>query len=124
MTNDSFRGIDITLPWQGAIAAPALDSQLPTSDKCYRWLGAIILLVAFIGFGGWATTAELAIAVVAAGEVFVESFKKTIQHLEGGIVEKIFVQDGGHVESGDTLLIFDKTQMLSQLQIARSQYLT
>lgn len=124
MTNDSFRSIDVALPWQGAIATPVLDSQLPTSDKCYRWLGAAILLVAFIGFGGWAATAELAIAVVAVGEVSVGSFKKTIQHLEGGIVEKIFVQDGDYVEAGDTLLILDRTQTLSQLQIARSQYLT
>jgi epimerase transport system membrane fusion protein len=113
----------IALSRQNQIVPLTPDNQLPISDKYYRWLGTIILLVAFGGFGGWATTADLAIAVVATGTVSVESFKKTIQHLEGGIVEEIFVQDGDHVEAGDTLLVFDKTQALSQLQIARSQYL-
>jgi epimerase transport system membrane fusion protein len=113
----------VALSRQNQIVPLTPDNQLPISDKYYRWLGTIILLVAFGGFGGWATTADLAIAVVATGTVSVESFKKTIQHLEGGIVEEIFVQDGDHVEAGDTLLVFDKTQALSQLQIARSQYL-
>lgn len=115
------RSIDIT-PQQPALPASAA-SQLPTGDKKYRRLGAIILLVAFGGFGGWAATADLAVAVVAPGSVSVESFKKTIQHLEGGIVQKILVDDGDHVEAGDPLVVLDNTQALSQLQIARSQYL-
>lgn len=118
------RSIDITPPSQSTAAsstAPAYE--LPTSDKRYRRLGMIILLIAFGGFGGWAITAELAIAVVAPGAVSVETFKKTIQHLEGGIVEKILVQNGDHVDAGETLLIFDDTQARAQLQIARSQYL-
>jgi epimerase transport system membrane fusion protein len=124
MADNNSRSIDIVLPRQDVIATPALaDSQLPTSDKLYRRLGAVILIVAFGGFGGWAITADLAVAVVAAGAVSVESFKKTIQHLEGGIVEEILVQDGDHVEAGDTLLVLDKTQALSQLQIERLQYL-
>jgi epimerase transport system membrane fusion protein len=123
MAEDNSRDMYVALSRQNPIVPLTPDNQLPISDKYYRWLGTIILLVAFGGFGGWATTADLAIAVVATGTVSVESFKKTIQHLEGGIVEEIFVQDGDHVEAGDTLLVFDKTQALSQLQIARLQYL-
>ncbi|MDR9440878.1 MAG: HlyD family type I secretion periplasmic adaptor subunit, partial [Halomonas sp.] len=58
--------------------------KLPTSDKGYRRLGLVILLIAFGGFGTWALTASLAVAVVAPGSVSMESFKRTVQHLEGG----------------------------------------
>ncbi|KFI22470.1 HlyD family type I secretion periplasmic adaptor subunit [Nitrosococcus oceani] len=124
MENTPLPTLDIVPPWQEAITPSASDRQIPISDKYYRWLGMVILLLAFGGFGGWALTADLAVAVVATGAVSVESFKKTIQHLEGGIVEEIWVQDGDHVEAGSTLLILDKTRALSQLQIARMQYLT
>ncbi|MEA3252959.1 MAG: HlyD family type I secretion periplasmic adaptor subunit [Pseudomonadota bacterium] len=124
MAGDNSRSIDVTPPRPptgGDSSAPA--STLPISDKRYRWLGLAILLVAFGGFGGWAATAELAVSVVAPGAVSVESFKKTIQHLEGGIVKKINVEDGDRVEAGDTLLVIDNTQARSQLEISRSQYL-
>ncbi|GAA5173001.1 HlyD family type I secretion periplasmic adaptor subunit [Modicisalibacter zincidurans] len=123
MAGDNSRSIDITPPRQLSSGESAPASSLPTSDKRYRWLGLAILLVAFGGFGGWAATADLAVSVVAPGAVSVESFKKTIQHLEGGIVEKINVEDGDHVEAGDTLLVIDNTQARSQLEISRSQYL-
>nr|WP_298410283.1 HlyD family type I secretion periplasmic adaptor subunit [uncultured Halomonas sp.] len=117
------RSIDVT-PQQAlpGSAAPSA-GKLPTSDKRYRRLGFGILLVAFGGFGGWAATANLAVAVVAPGSVSVESFKKTVQHFEGGIVKDILVRDGDHVEAGEPVVILNNTQALSQLQIARSQYL-
>jgi epimerase transport system membrane fusion protein len=83
----------------------------------------VILLVAFGGFGTWALTASLAVAVVAPGNVSMESFKRTIQHLEGGIVQEILVEDGDRVDVGDPLIVLSDTQSRSQLDIARSQYL-
>ncbi|QTP58517.1 HlyD family type I secretion periplasmic adaptor subunit [Billgrantia antri] len=96
---------------------------LPTEGRGYRRLGLAILLVAFGGFGGWAVSADLAIAVVATGKVSVASFKKTVQHYEGGIVSEIRVADGDHVEAGDVLVVLDNTRAASQLQVARTQYL-
>lgn len=104
-----------------------LDSQaeevLPTNDKGYRRFGFGVLIVALGGFCVWAFTASLAVAVVAPGSVSIESFKRTVQHLEGGIVETLPVSDGDHVEAGDTLMVLSDTQSRSQLEIARSQYL-
>lgn len=119
MAGDLSPSLDIMQPLQERVPVSAL----PLSDKRYRCLGLAVLLVAFGGFGSWAVTADLAVAVVASGAVSVESFKKIVQHLEGGIVEAILVQDGDQVEAGDPLLILNKTQELSQLQIVRSQYL-
>ncbi|WP_231489535.1 HlyD family type I secretion periplasmic adaptor subunit [Billgrantia saliphila] len=96
---------------------------LPIDGRRYRRLGLLILLVALGGFGGWALAANLAIAVVAPGKVSVASFKKTVQHYEGGIVREIRVTDGDHVEAGDVLVVLDNTRAASQLQVARTQYL-
>ncbi|PJX13586.1 HlyD family type I secretion periplasmic adaptor subunit [Halomonas sp. 141] len=97
--------------------------KLPTGDKGYRRLGYGILLFALGGFTLWSVTASLAVAVVAPGSVSIESFKRTVQHLEGGIVRELLVEDGDKVEAGDTLVVLSDTQSRSQLEIARSQYL-
>ena len=62
--------------------------------------GLLIVLVSFIGFGGWAALAPLSSAAVAPGAVKVESNRKTVQHLEGGIIEKLRVRDGDAVQAG------------------------
>ncbi|WP_447553449.1 HlyD family type I secretion periplasmic adaptor subunit [Vreelandella sp. EE22] len=114
--------IDVTPQGPATIDGEATE-QLPTSDKGYRKLGYAILVIALGGFILWSVTASLAIAVVAPGNVSIESFKRTVQHLEGGIVRELLVEDGDRVEAGDTLLVLSDTQSRSQLEIARSQYL-
>ncbi|RUR32499.1 HlyD family type I secretion periplasmic adaptor subunit [Vreelandella andesensis] len=107
----------------GANIAPAANDELPLEDKRYRRLGIAILILAVGGFGSWSVFANLAVSVVAPGSVSVESFTKTVQHLEGGIVERILVEDGDQVEVGDVLMVLDDTQAYSQLQVTRSNYL-
>jgi len=114
--------IDVT-PKEPVTIDGEASEKLPTSDKGYRRLGFGILFVALGGFILWSVTASLAIAVVAPGSVSIESFKRTVQHLEGGIVEQLLVEDGDKVEAGDTLLVLSDTQASSQLAIARSRYL-
>jgi HlyD family secretion protein len=70
-----------------------------------------IIIAGFFGvFGIWAATAPLASAAVAQGTVSPEGSRKTIQHLEGGIIKKILVRDGDTVQAGDLLVILDDTQ--------------
>lgn len=95
----------------------------PVGDRPHRRLGLVLLVVCLFGFGGWALSAELAVSVIAPGRVTVASAKKTVQHLEGGIVRRIGVEDGDRVEEGEPLLVLDDTRVESRLQIARSQYL-
>ncbi|MBY6112327.1 HlyD family type I secretion periplasmic adaptor subunit [Halomonas sp. DP1Y21-3] len=104
-----------------ATASP--ENQVPVDLRPYRRWGLAILLVAFGGFGVWSVTAHLAVSVVAPGSVSVESFTKTIQHLEGGIVADVLVEDGDHVEAGDPLIVLDDTQALAQQRIAETEYL-
>ncbi|USZ51526.1 HlyD family type I secretion periplasmic adaptor subunit [Halomonas sp. H10-59] len=102
--------------------SPSQDD-LPLQDTRYRRMGLIILLVAFGGFGSWSVMASLAVSVVAPGSVSVESFTKTVQHLEGGIVEQIHVEDGSQVEAGAPLITLDDTQAMAQSRIVETEYL-
>lgn len=97
---------------------------LPTSGRAVHWVGIAIVLIAFGGFGAWAVLANLSVAVVATGTVSVASFKKTVQHFEGGIVSAIDVDDGDRVTAGETLMVLDDTQSASQLEIARANAFT
>lgn len=114
--------IDVTPKGPATIEGEASE-HLPTSDKGYRTLGFAVLFIALGGFVLWATTATLAVAVVAPGDVSVASFKRTIKHLEGGVVKELPVADGDQVEAGDPLLVINDTQVRSQRDIARSKYL-
>ncbi len=68
-------------------------------------LGGVTVIALLVGVvGGWAATVEISGAIVAHGAVVVDTNEKKVQHVTGGIVSKIFVRDGAHVEAGDLLV--------------------
>lgn len=77
-------------------------------------------------FGGsfyvWAASAPIEGAVVAPGVVIVDSNVRTVQHLEGGIVEQILVRDGDKVDSGQVLVKLQNTVSSSNRNELMSQY--
>ena len=60
-------------------------------------IGGLICSFAFGGFLIWASIAPLAEGVVVYGKVAVENNRKTIQHLEGGIIQDILVLSLIHI---------------------------
>lgn len=87
-----------------------------------RRTGILIAVAVFGVFGLWATLAPLNGAAHAPGTVTVRSYKQVVQHLEGGMVREIHVQNGDFVEAGAPLLALDSTQSLAQLEIANAQF--
>ena len=73
-------------------------------------VGVGVIAFTFVVLGGWSAVARLDSAVVADGAIAIESNRKTIQHLEGGIVREILVRDGDTVRQGDTLVRLDPTR--------------
>jgi HlyD family secretion protein len=84
-------------------------------------IGLAITIVLIGGVGGWATTAQLAGAVIAPGTIVVESNVKKVQHPTGGIVGEILVKEGGEVEAGQVVLRLDDTVTKATLGVVRSQ---
>ena len=85
---------------------------VPLSDdstRPYILTGLAVLIILLGGLAAWATTARIAGAVVAPGTVAVESNRKTVDHLEGGIVGDILVQEGDRVDAGQLLIRLDDT---------------
>ncbi|QDX82047.1 hypothetical protein B9N43_12800 [Denitratisoma sp. DHT3] len=100
-----------------AAAGPDADPNKPAR------LGLLILLIGFGGFLLWALLAPLDSGVPAGGVISVESQRKTVQHLSGGIVEKIAVREGDEVKAGQVLVVLNSTQARANLGIIRTQYL-
>lgn len=97
--------------------------ELPDAD--FRRAGRAGLWVLLVGFGGflaWATLAPLDEGVPAPGVVSVESKRKRIDHLTGGIVEKILVREGQQVRAGQELVVLNETQTRAALNAVRSQW--
>ena len=85
-------------------------------------LGLWILGVGFGGFLAWAIIAPLGEGVPAPGVVSVESKRKRIDHLTGGIIEKILVREGQQVQEGDPLIALNETQARAALNAIESQW--
>lgn len=95
----------------------------PVDDTPLRRLGLGLVALVLGGLGTWAALAPLSSAALAPGMVIVENYRKTIQHLEGGIVNQILVKDGEWVEKDQVLLTLSDTQSRAQLEVLWGQYL-
>lgn len=82
----------------------------------------VVICVTFGGFLAWATTARLDRGAFATGSVVVDSHRKTVSHLEGGILSRMLVMEGDTVKAGRPLLLLDATQADSILGQVRGQY--
>jgi HlyD family type I secretion membrane fusion protein len=76
--------------------------------------GGAVAACFFGGLGGWAAMAPLAGAALAPAVVAPDGSRKTIQHLEGGIIRRILVRDGSHVAAGQALIELDDTAARSE----------
>lgn len=107
---------------QQASSAPAQNEvALKSNPLPVMRVGLLVVLIGFVGFLAWAALAPLDAGVTASGMVAVESKRKTIQHLNGGIVQDILVKDGDRVKKGQVLLRLERTQIEAQRLITRTQ---
>ena len=82
----------------------------------------LIVVVSFLGGAAyWATAFKLDGAVVAQASFVVEGNRKTVEHLDGGIVSNILVGNGDLVQAGQTLLELDSTDLGVDLDVIESQ---
>ncbi|WP_312014524.1 HlyD family type I secretion periplasmic adaptor subunit [Bradyrhizobium sp. AUGA SZCCT0283] len=84
--------------------------------------GWLIIAVFFGGIGAWAYTAPLNGAVVGNAVVKIDGNRKSVQHLDGGIVKEMRVREGERVISGDVLIVLDETQARAEYDVLSQQY--
>ncbi|MGA0530995.1 HlyD family type I secretion periplasmic adaptor subunit [Hansschlegelia sp. KR7-227] len=72
--------------------------------------GGVVIFGFMGGFAVWAATAPLSAGAAVRGVVSPEGSRKSIQHLEGGIVREILVRDGDIVKRGQPLITLERTQ--------------
>lgn len=90
-------------------------------DGPIRRIGYVMVILMFGFFGAWSVLAPLGSAALAPGSVTVEGYRKTVQHLEGGIVKAIHVRDGDTVSKGQVLMELEDTSSRAQLETLRGQ---
>lgn len=96
---------------------------VPTDETPVVRFGLMVIAVAFGGTLLWSSLAPLAKGVVAHGTVAVDTYRKTVQHLEGGIVSQILVRDGDTVKEGQVLMQLDGVTSMAQRDLLYGQYL-
>lgn len=84
-------------------------------------LGILALVVLVGGFGGWAVTAQITGAVIASGLIEVDQNRQVVQHLDGGVVTEILVDEGDVVAAGDVLLRLDAQDLRARLSVVEGQ---
>lgn len=85
-----------------------------------RW-SAVVLFGFLAALGIWAALVPLSSAVIANGVIAVEGKRKKIQHLEGGIVERVNVRDGDTVKAGQVLAVLNQEESSAALGVLLSE---
>src|SRR3954471_22161473 len=81
-------------------------------------IAAVVVAILLVGgIGGWAATSEFAGAVIAQGQLVVDTNVKKVQHPTGGVVAELRVRDGDVVSAGDIVIKLDDTQTRANLAI-------
>lgn len=96
-----------------------IEAKPPIADTVK--FGLIVICLFFGGFMFWSVMAPIESAAIAPGKVTVDSNRKTIQHLEGGIVKELHVRDGAVVKKGDLLIRLEDTQAKASFELLRGQ---
>jgi len=111
--------------------APAVSSlpggrstPLPPSDtgRAAR-TGLWVLGLGLGGFLLWAGLAPLDEGVPSQGVVAIDTKRKAVQHLSGGIVKKVFVREGDVVQAGQPLITLDDAVAKANYEAVRQRYL-
>ena len=111
---------------QDAKVVSSNDDVLPNHMEDTGKIARKGLLVLAIGFGGfliWAGFAPLDEGIPTQGLVTLDTKRKTVQHLSGGIVKEVLVHEGQKVNEGDILLRLDAAVAKANYEAVRQRYL-
>lgn len=97
--------------------------ELKTDTTPVIRLGFWVLLVGFGLFMAWAAFAPLDEGVIAPATVSIETRRKVVQHMTGGVVKSVEVKEGQEIKQGDVLAVLDDTSVRAGVEAIRQNYL-
>lgn len=119
MTNKETQEGD-NLPLTGSKSEP--DNSTPMQAIARPTLiGGVVLALFIVLFFGWGATAPLSGGAIAVGQISPEGNRRTVQHLEGGIIGELLVEDGNIVSAGETLITLQRTSAQANYQVLLGQ---
>ncbi|GGE48758.1 HlyD family type I secretion periplasmic adaptor subunit [Agaricicola taiwanensis] len=101
---------------------PPVAAPLPPQNfRSFMRLGYALIIIGLGGTVAWSALAKVQSAVVATGLVSVESSRKAIQHLEGGVVREVLVGNAEEVVKGQVLLRLSPVQSEAAVALNTNQ---
>lgn len=110
----------LTRPAVQQVDTQALDQTIAKPAR----IGLLLVAVFVFGFAIWAAIIPLAGGAVAPGIISPDGSRKTVQHLEGGIIGKLHVRDGDIVQAGQALLVLEGIQPRANYDLLLNQHRT
>ncbi|TXN07016.1 HlyD family type I secretion periplasmic adaptor subunit [Methylobacterium sp. WL103] len=103
----------------GSLSVPVMNAMTHPRASIRRqlMLAGLVSFALVPGIGGWATFTQISGAVIAPGQLVVESDVKKVQHPTGGVVGELRVREGQQVRAGEVLIRLDETQTRANLQV-------
>src|SRR4051812_9339133 len=101
----------------GPIPDASKTASVRESIRLHLLIGMGIVIAVAGGLGGWAATQQISGALIAPGQIVVESNVKKVQHPTGGVVGELRAHDGDVVKSGDIVVRLDDTVTKASLAI-------
>ena len=95
---------------------------VPTGRSRPGRIGLWALAIGFGGFVLWAAFAPLDEGVPSAGVVSVDTKRKAVQHMQGGIVKEVLVGEGDRVKEGQVLIKLDAATANANFEASRQRY--
>ncbi len=100
-----------------------LGPDLPTDTQSTIRLGFIAIALGFGSFLAWAAWAPLDEGVPAPAIVAIDTKRKAIQHMTGGIVDRVLVREGQFVKAGDVLVELNEGSTRANFESIRQSYM-
>lgn len=89
------------------------------------WRASLVTLLALLAvLSLWAAQAPLHSAAVASGFVRSEGYRKTVQHYDGGIVDRVLISEGAYVTQGEPLITLQTRDLKHSMKAALKNYLS
>jgi multidrug efflux pump subunit AcrA (membrane-fusion protein) len=98
---------------------PATPEHPPVFGAVFTGFLMILLFVG--GFVAWAGVAPLQSAAIAPGSVNLDTYRKTVQHFEGGIISEILIREGQEVAKDEILILLDETRAKASIELLQAQ---